>query len=139
MQILDTDTLIHLHSGNSKVADNLRKTADADIRITVITRIELLRGRFEFLLKASGREELARAQKLLDRTEVLLSELPVLPVDEKSGYQFEKLQKIKKLRKIGRADILIASIALAGNARLITRNIRHLKQIPGLQITNWVD
>lgn len=139
MQILDTDTLIHLHSGNPKVADNLRKTADADIRITVITRIELLRGRFEFLLKASGREELARAQKLLDRTEVLLSELPVLPVDEKSGYQFEKLQKIKKLRKIGRADILIASIALAGNARLITRNIRHFKQIPGLQITNWVD
>ncbi|CAN2040017.1 PIN domain-containing protein [Candidatus Magnetomoraceae bacterium gMMP-15] len=139
MQILDTDTVTHLHAGNPKVADNLRKTDDPDIRITVITRIEILRGRFEFLLKASGREELTRAQKLLDRTDALLSQIPVLPADEKSGFQFEKLRKIKKLRKIGRADILIASIALANKAVLITRNIRHFKQIPGLHIANWVD
>ena len=99
----------------------------------------MLRGRFEFLLKASGREELARAQKLLDRTDALLSQIPVLPADGKSGLQFEKLRKIKKLRKIGRADILIASIALANRAVLVTRNIRHFRQIPGLHITNWVD
>ncbi len=139
MQILDTDTITHLHAGNPKVADNLKKTDDPDIRITVITRIELLRGRFEFLLKASGREELSKAQRLLDRTEALLSHIPVLPADEKSGIQFEKLKKIKKLRKIGRADILIASIALANSAVLVTRNIRHFRQIPGLSVINWAD
>jgi tRNA(fMet)-specific endonuclease VapC len=78
MLILDTDTLTHLHSGHPKVVGNLKKTDDADIRITIITKIELLRGRFEFLLKASGSEETVKAQKRLDRTEELLSQIPVL-------------------------------------------------------------
>jgi len=42
MQILDTDTVTHLHAGNPKVADNLRKTDDPDIRITVVTRIDII-------------------------------------------------------------------------------------------------
>jgi tRNA(fMet)-specific endonuclease VapC len=139
MPIFDTDTVTHLHVGNPNVVENLKKTDDPDIRITVITKIELLRGRFEFLLKASDSEKLARAQRLLNQTEELLSQIPVLPIDEKSGIPFEKLKKIKKWRKIGRADILIASIVLSNNAVLVTRNIRHFKQIPGLSIINWVD
>lgn len=139
MHILDTDTITHLHAGNLKIVENLKKTDDSDIRITVITRIELLRGRFEFLLKASRKEELLRAQKLLDRTEELLSQIPVIPMNEKAGIQFDRLNNIKKLRKIGRADILIASIVLSNNAVLVTRNLRHFMQIPGLSVKNWVD
>ena len=93
MHILDTDTITHLHAGNLKIVEHLKKTDDSDIRITVITRIELLRGRFEFL----------------------------------------------SLRKIGRADILIVSIVLSNNAVLVTRNLRHFRQIPGLSVKNWVD
>ena len=80
MHILDTDTITHLYAGNLKIVENLKKTDDSDIRTTVITRIELLRGRFEFLLKASRKEELLRAQKLLDRTEELLSQIPVIRI-----------------------------------------------------------
>jgi tRNA(fMet)-specific endonuclease VapC len=92
-----------------------------------------------FLLKASGKEELVRAQKLLDRTENLLAQIPIIPFDQKAGVQFERLNRIKKARKIGRADILIASIVLANKAVLVTRNIRHFKQISGLSVKNWVD
>ncbi len=139
MHILDTDTITHLHAGNLKVVRNLKKTDDSDILISVITRIELLRGCFEFLLKVSGKEELVRAQKLLNRTDELLSQIPVIPLDEKAGIQFDRLNDIKKLRKIGRADILIAGIVLSKNAVLVTRNTRHFRQTPGLSITNWVD
>jgi tRNA(fMet)-specific endonuclease VapC len=139
MRILDTDTITHLHAGHPNVVENLRKTDDYDIRITIVTRIELLRGRFDFLLKASDELELVRAQKLLDRTEMLLSRIPVLSADEKSGIQFSKLKKTKNIRKIGHADILIASIALANNAVLVTRNVRHFRRIPGLSVINWVD
>lgn len=139
MHILDTDTISHLHAGNMNVVENLKKSDDSDIRITIITRIELLRGRFEFLLKASAKEELIRAQRLLDRTEKLLTQIPVLPMNEEAGIQFEKLKKIKKMKKIGRADILIASIVLSNKAVLVTRNIRHFRQIPNLSVTNWVD
>jgi tRNA(fMet)-specific endonuclease VapC len=98
-----------------------------------------LRGRFEFLLKASDRTQLIKAPYLLYRTEELLSQIPIAPVDENAAIRFEALQKLKKLRKIGRADILIASIAIANHAVLVTRNIRHFQQIPGLTVTNWVD
>jgi tRNA(fMet)-specific endonuclease VapC len=139
MHILDTDTITHLHARHPNVIRNLKKLDDPDVRITIITKIELLRGRSEFLIKASDRNQLVRAQKLFDRTEELLSEIPILPIDQNSAIKFEELKKIKRLRKIGRKDILIASVTLAHRAVLVTRNIRHFKQVPDLTITNWVD
>jgi tRNA(fMet)-specific endonuclease VapC len=41
--------------------------------------------------------------------------------------------------KIGRADLLVASIALANRATLVTRNLRHFREVPGLSLENWVD
>jgi predicted nucleic acid-binding protein len=38
----------------------------------------------------------------------------------------------KKLKRIGRGDVSIASIALAEKAMPITRNIRDLSLVPGL-------
>jgi tRNA(fMet)-specific endonuclease VapC len=43
------------------------------------------------------------------------------------------------MSKIGRADLLIASIAMAHRATLVTRNVRHFAQIPGLVVVNWID
>jgi tRNA(fMet)-specific endonuclease VapC len=43
------------------------------------------------------------------------------------------------LRKIGRADLLIACIALANGATFATRNVRDFKLVPGLRVENWVD
>ncbi|UBF25011.1 type II toxin-antitoxin system VapC family toxin [Kovacikia minuta CCNUW1] len=57
----------------------------------------------------------------------------------KAAEQFDVLRSARSLRKIGRADLLIASIALANQAVLITRNTRHFKQIPNLRVVNWVD
>ena len=34
---------------------------------------------------------------------------------------------------------LIASITLARRATLVTRNLRHFRQIPELKTVNWVD
>ena len=125
MYLLDTDTLTHLHAGSPRVVEHLQAVEDPDIGITIITKIELLRGRFDFMLKAATGPELLRAQQLLLRTEELLTQIIVVPVDEASAIQFERLRSIKRLTKIGRADLLIASIALARTATLVTRNRRH--------------
>lgn len=53
--------------------------------------------------------------------------------------RFDILRAQTKLGKIGRADLLIASIALAHRATLVTRNLRHFRQIPGLNTDNWAD
>jgi tRNA(fMet)-specific endonuclease VapC len=75
----------------------------------------------------------------LFRTEELLAELLIVPISQSAADEFERLRIVSKLRKIGRADLLIASISLANRATLVTINIRHFKQIPGLRVVNWVD
>ena len=78
-------------------------------------------------------------QKLFCRSEVLLNQLPVILIDGDAANQFDRLRSVSKIQKIGRADLLIASIALANQARLVTRNLRHFRQIPHLSLENWVD
>jgi tRNA(fMet)-specific endonuclease VapC len=45
----------------------------------------------------------------------------------------------KKLRKIGRADLLIAAISLANRATVVSRNLKDFRQVPGLRVENWAD
>lgn len=139
MYILDTDTLTHLHAGHRRVVANLRSIEDPDVVITIITKIELLRGRFDFVLKAEGGAGILRAQEFLTRTEDLLAHLQILPFDAAAAAQFDRLRIQSSVSKIGRADLLIASIALSQRALLVTRNVRHFQQVPGLRIVNWVD
>lgn len=139
MHILDSDTLTHLYAGHPGVINRLKSLEDPDVCTTIITKIELLRGRFDFLLKAATGDELNRAQQWLYRTEELLSQIVIIPFNEASLIQFDRLRITKKYRKIGRADLLIASIALAHRATIVTRNIRHFQQIPNLNLVNWVD
>jgi tRNA(fMet)-specific endonuclease VapC len=139
MHLLDTDTLTHLHAGHPRVTARLHALTDPDVGTTIITRIELLRGRMDYVLKAATGSDLLRAQQLLARTEELLEQIVIVPFDAAAAAQFDQLSLNRSLRKIGRADILIAAIALANRAMLVTRNLRHFKQFPGLPVENWVD
>ena len=139
MHILDTDTLTHLHAGNPNVVKHLQVLSDADVGVTIVTKIELLRGRFEYVLKASNGSNLVRAQQWLFRTVELLAQIRVVPFDEQSVAIFERLRIHRRFRKVGRADLLVASVVLAHGATLVTRNVRHFRQFPGLAVANWVD
>jgi tRNA(fMet)-specific endonuclease VapC len=113
--------------------------ADDEVGTTIITRIEMLRGRFDRLLKAATGEELVRAQQLLSKTEHALGRVMTMPFDDNAAPLFDQLRLAKRTRQIGRADLLIASIALANRAILVTRNLRDFRRIPNLQVVNWLD
>ena len=139
MYLLDTDTLTYLYHGHSKVIEHLTTIKNSEVGITIITKVEVLRGRIDYLLKAETGVNLLKAQELFFRTDELLSQLLIVPIDQAASVEFERLRAVSKYRKIGRADLLIASITLANKATLVTRNKRHFKQIPGLRVENWVD
>ncbi|MDB9422050.1 type II toxin-antitoxin system VapC family toxin [Microcystis aeruginosa] len=139
MYLLDTDTLTDLHAGNTNIINRLESLQDEEVAITIVTKVEILRGRIDYLLKAFSGRDLLKAQELFSRSETLLNQLPVILIDPDAANQFDRLQGISKFRKIGRADLLIASIALADQATLVTRNLRHFRQIPHLFLENWVD
>jgi tRNA(fMet)-specific endonuclease VapC len=139
MHLLDTDTLTHLHAGHPRVVERLQTLTDPDIAITIITQVELLRGRFEFVLKAATGDELLRVQQWLTRTAELLAQIAMVPIDNAAAAQFDRLRTMRGLGPLGRADLLIASIALAQRATLVTRNVRHFRAVPSLVVVNWVD
>jgi len=116
MHLLDTATLTHLHAGNARVVERLRTLGDPLVATTIITKIELLRGRFDHFLKAATPADCLRAQQRLLRTEELLAQVIVVPLNEAAAEQLVRLRASRGLRKIGRADLLIAAIALANRA-----------------------
>lgn len=139
MYILDTDMLSLIHAGNERVGERKDRVDPTEIATTIVTRVEILRARHEFLLKAADGKQLLRAQHWLRRSEELLGQIVIVPIDEDAAKEFDQLRKKKKLKKIGRADLLIASIVLARRDTLVTRNIKHFGQVPNLKIENWTD
>jgi tRNA(fMet)-specific endonuclease VapC len=137
MNLLDTDSLSLLMQGQPLIRERVEK-ADA-VAITVVTRIEILQGRFASILKAADGTQLLRAQSWLERNEEYLRGVEIVPFDTAAAAEFDKLRTVKKLKKIGRADLLIASIALSRRATLVSRNLRDFQQVPGLRVENWAD
>jgi len=56
-----------------------------------------------------------------------------------AAHEFDRLQRQRGLKKIGHVDLLVASIALANRATLVTRNLRHFERVSDLTLENWVD
>jgi tRNA(fMet)-specific endonuclease VapC len=140
MFVLDTDILTLLFAGHPRVVSRRDNVSSSDIAITVVSYIESLQGRFQFLLKAATGEESLRAQSLLDGTVRELARVEtVLPVEARAAAEFDRLRQNRKLKKIGRADLLIAAITLASRATLVTRNLKDFRQVPGLPVENWAD
>ena len=139
MIVLDTDTLTFFLRNHSGVVERMKEATD-EIAITIISRIETLQGRFATLLKAADGAELQRGQQRLEEAERALARIPnVLPIDARVAAEFDRLRQNKKLKKIGRADLLIAAITLANGATLVSRNLKDFRQVPGLQVENWID
>lgn len=140
MFVLDTDTLSLLFAGHPRVLRRQASVPSAEIAITIVSRIDVLQGRFDFLVKAGSGEQLLRAQGWLDETVRSLTQVEtVIAIERAAASEFDRLRNNKKLKKIGRGDLLIASITLAEGATLVTRNVKHFRQVPGLKIENWAD
>jgi predicted nucleic acid-binding protein len=101
--------------------------------------MEILQGRYVSVLKAANQEELARAVDRFRASEELLDSFILLEPDEEARAEFERLRRGKKTKGMRRGDMLIAAIALAQKALLVTRNVDDYKDVAGLRVENWAD
>src|SRR5438094_371884 len=121
MFVVDTDTLTLLQHGHARLMERIR-LADRTIATTIVSRMEVLRGRFAAVLTAESGERLLLAQRWLAESERHFESVVVLPFEDAAAAEFDRLRENKKLKKIGRADLLIACIVLAHGATLVSRN-----------------
>ena len=140
MYLLDTDTFSLAHHGRPKLTARIAAARAAnEVVLPVVTRIEVLRGRFEAVLKAADGAGLLRAVELLRSSEAYIAEFRIVPFDPAAAAVFDRLRDDKRVRKVGRNDFLSACIALAHDATLVTRNTKDFTLVPGLKVENWTD
>jgi tRNA(fMet)-specific endonuclease VapC len=136
MFLLDTDIVSLLQAGNEVLQRNVESSKEAVVT-SVVTQAEVLRARFDFLLKASDRTQLMTAQTWIDASIEFFGRYTIMPMSSAATLLFERIREQRGMRRIGRADLLIACIALSQNATVVTRNVRHFQQVPGLKIVDW--
>jgi tRNA(fMet)-specific endonuclease VapC len=129
LKVLDTDVCIEILRGNNQVLQRRGATLDRVVT-TWITACELAYG--------------AANSGYPDRNQALatefLSSLPILDFDLPSALLFGRHKA--RLRRSGAsvadADLMIAAIALAQGATLVTGNIRHYERFEGLNLEDWI-
>src|SRR5688572_18188336 len=135
--LLDTDVFTLAYLAKHGLRDRIAaERATHEVMISLVTWIEVLRGRFDAVLKAADGTALARTQGLLRASEAYLAEFRVLSFDGAATAAFDRLHADKTARKAGRNDLLIACIALAHRATVVTRNAKDFALVPGLTIEN---
>jgi predicted nucleic acid-binding protein len=136
MILLDTDTLTLYFAGHPRVIERIKVSEEVPVT-SIISRIEVLQGRFDSVVKAADGDQLLRAQERLAIAEQSLAKFTLVEFTTDAASEFDRLRPNKKLKKIGRKDLLIACIALAHRATLVTRNRQHFQHVPGLRLEDW--
>lgn len=137
MVILDTNHYSELDRG-SRAGVLLRErliSRGEQPWLTVLTAEEVMRGRLAQI--AADKERLLVRYELFLTGLLNLAKWRFLPWTQAAQDTFEMLQ-FQRVR-IGTMDLRIASLALAHETLLLSRNLVDFQKVPGLRVENWLD
>jgi tRNA(fMet)-specific endonuclease VapC len=137
MLVLDSDihSLIEFADAGSATARARIKADGREPVITIVTVQERLRGRIAACTAATDPDDYIRATRLLRRTFDALKPIRVLDFDGRPAAEFRRLKAARV--RIGTMDLRIASITLALDALLISRNLIDFRKVSGLRVEDW--
>lgn len=144
MIVLDSD-IVTLFSYRSieKLNNRIEQAVqEDDAAVATITIMEILQGRFAAILKAAFENELLAAAYRFRNSRDLLNSFRQLEINQDAARRFQSMTattKGNKRSKMKRGDMIIAAIALAHNALLVSRNIKDYRTVTGLRVENWAD
>ncbi len=139
MLVLDTNHFSEFQRA-TKASRLLRERIAASTEefvLTVVTPQEVMRGWLEEIQRHREGHRLVETYRQFQISLQSLSRLLLLPWTDASAGVFRDL-RAQGIR-IGTLDLRIASIVLANQATLLTRNLRDFRQVPGLRLENWLD
>ena len=128
--LLDTNTCIQfLRRRESPVKRKLMSADFASVALCSVVKAELY----------FGAQRSALPQAELARLDEFFAHFVSMPFDDRAGevYGRVRAQLARQGALIGPNDLLIASIALANEATLVTHNTAEFKRVDGLQIEDW--
>lgn len=129
MYCLDSDVVIEHFRGNEKIRLRMSPISHDEIFISPITLCELYRGAF---LSNKIQENTLLIDKLLEKARILLFNKHACEI---FGEEYSLLKKRGRLTQDN--DLITASLCIANNLTLITRNKKHFESIKGLKVEEW--
>ena len=139
MVVLDTDHASELgmrSAAGRRLLQRLEEVPE-DAAITAITVEEGMRGWLaEIRRHTEPARQMAAYDHLVRQVELFAAWL-ILPWDQEAVDVFNRLRA--KGVRVGTQDMKIASIALAHDVLLLTRNTLDFAKVPGLRFENWLD
>jgi tRNA(fMet)-specific endonuclease VapC len=137
--ILDTDVLTLWQLQSQPASERLRLRLSErpldDIATTIITFQERIQGWMSVVHQARTPVKVLAAYRELLDTLRKFCDLNVLAFDQAAQEQFATLKRQRV--RIGTLDLRIASITLALDATLLSRNLRDFRKVPGLRVEDW--
>ncbi|MGE0132359.1 MAG: type II toxin-antitoxin system VapC family toxin [Blastocatellales bacterium] len=139
MYILDTDHVSLLEkkqtAESQRLLFRLTGVPSEEKATTIVTFEEQMRGWMAWIAQAPSLREQVVRYGYLNQTLQRYCAFTVLDFDEHAAEGFQRL-KTARIR-IGAMDLKIASIALANNATLLSRNLKDFSKVPGLKVEDW--
>ena len=129
MFLLDTNTLIYYFRGQGQVAEKLLATPPAELAVSTVSLFEL----------ETGLRKSAHARARRSQLDAFVRATQVWVFDQASADATADIRVTLegKGQPIGPLDNLIAGIALAHGATLVTRNLREFSRVPRLAVVDW--
>jgi len=114
----------------------------------LIEKLMTLPGELQFTTSINISEIYFGAYRSINRKKILqayeekvFANLNILPFDTGSGKIYGKLKAQLEKKRLPKSepDLRIAAIAIQHNMVLVTGNIKHFIDIPGLNVENWIN
>ena len=139
MLVLDTDHLTEYQRGMSAEARRLKERLDRATEpyaTTIVTVEEIMRGWMAAIHRIREPRRQVSAYSKLQQLFRFFATWNVLEWNDRAVDEYDLLKRAKV--RVGTMDLKIASIALAGNATMLTRNSNDFGRVPGFRVEDWL-
>lgn len=131
MFLLDTNTCIHFMNGTSPaIKAYFQQNSPADIAICSVVKAELL----------FGARHSQRVEANLQRIKQFVAPFNSLPFDDCCAEEYAQIRAdlSRQGKLIGPNDLLIAAIARAHDAIIVTNNTHEFERVANLRLVDWL-
>lgn len=128
--LLDTNTCIrYLNARSDSIRRRFESLAAESLAVCSVVRAELIYG----AMKSD------RVSANLERTKAFLGGLVSFPFDDPAADFYGQIRADLEAKgtPIGPNDLMIAAIARARGATLVTHNVKEFKRVEGLRFEDW--
>jgi tRNA(fMet)-specific endonuclease VapC len=128
--LLDTNILSDLvRQPQGAAARRIEEVGEETICTSIIVAAELRFG-----------AEKSDSDKLVDRVNMILSAIDILPLESPADREYGKLRHYlsRKGTLIGSNDMSIAAQSLSSGLIVVTANTGEFSRVPGLNVENWL-